>query len=165
MDSMATSSYVPALDEPHERAAIGQELSAVLHDLVALSLTGKQLHWMVAGPLSHPLHLQLDELVDSWRSLADTVAERAVTLGHVVDGQAAAVAAGARLSPVAAAVVEDHLLVHEIAHRVAEVAERVRARLRPIGEIDLVSQDVLIGVARELEKQLWMLRTQAANGR
>jgi DNA-binding ferritin-like protein len=27
-----------------------------------------------------------------------------------------------------------------------------------LGEIDLVSQDVLIDVVRDLEKQLWMLR-------
>jgi DNA-binding ferritin-like protein len=27
-----------------------------------------------------------------------------------------------------------------------------------LGELDLVSQDVLVEVVRELEKQLWMLR-------
>lgn len=35
----------------------------------------------VVGPLFRPLHLQLDELIDSWRELADTVAERAVAIG------------------------------------------------------------------------------------
>jgi len=35
------------------------------------------LQWMAVGPLSHSLQLQLGELVDSWRSLADDVAERA----------------------------------------------------------------------------------------
>jgi hypothetical protein len=29
-----------------------------------------------------------------------------------------------------------------------------------IGELDLASQDVLIEVTRELEQQLWMIRTQ-----
>ena len=29
-----------------------------------------------------------------------------------------------------------------------------------LGELDLVSQDVLIEVLRELEKQLWMVRVQ-----
>jgi starvation-inducible DNA-binding protein len=78
MASIATSSHLPALGEPHEREAIGRELQATLQDLVNLALIAKQLHWAVIGPLFRPLHLQLDELVDSWRELADTIAERAV---------------------------------------------------------------------------------------
>ena len=66
MDSIATSSHLPALQKPHEREGIGQELQATVHNLIELSLTGKQLHWAVVGPLFRPLHLQLDELVDSW---------------------------------------------------------------------------------------------------
>ena len=77
---------------------MGQELQATLQELVDLSLIGKQLHWAVVGPLFRPLHLPLDELVDSWRELADTVAERAVALGFVPDGQAKAVAAGSQLA-------------------------------------------------------------------
>jgi starvation-inducible DNA-binding protein len=103
MDSVATSSHLPALMEPHERVALGRELEATLHDLVALSLIGKQLHWAVVGPLFRPLHVQLDELVDSWRDLGGVVAERAVALGYVPDGQAQAVAAGSEIDPVAGA--------------------------------------------------------------
>jgi starvation-inducible DNA-binding protein len=91
MASIATSTHLPALMQPHERDAIGHELERTLHDLVALSLIGKQLHWAVVGPLFRPLHQQLDELVDAWRDLADVVAERAVALGYVPDGQAPAV--------------------------------------------------------------------------
>lgn len=160
MDSLTAAVYLPPLDDPHERATLGRELEAVLHDLVALALTGKQLHWMAVGPLSHSLHLQLDELVGSWRSMADTVAERAVTIGHTVDGQVSAVAAGTELTPVAPAEVEDNVLVHEVTHRIATVAERVRSRLCRVGEVDLVSQDVLVEVVRELEKQQWLLRVQ-----
>jgi starvation-inducible DNA-binding protein len=64
MDSVATSSHLPALMEPHEREAIGHELEATLHDLISLSLIGKQLHWAVVGQLFRPLHQQLDELVE-----------------------------------------------------------------------------------------------------
>src|SRR3954447_6193250 len=94
METIATSSHLPALEKPHEREGIGQELQATVHNLIDLSLTGKQLHWAVVGPLFRPLHAQLDELVDSWRELADTVAERAVALGSFPDGQAAAGAGG-----------------------------------------------------------------------
>src|SRR3954454_12469419 len=160
MSSIATSSYLPALGEPHQREGVGHELQATLHELIDLALIGKQLHWAIVGPLFRPLHLQLDELVDSWHELSDTVAERAVALGFVPDGQASAVAAGSQLAPVGRGSVNDHVVVRELTHRVAEVSERTRERMNRLGDADLVSQDVLIEVVRELEKQQWMLRAQ-----
>src|SRR5919201_1059509 len=120
MASPATSTYLPTLEVPHEREGVGHELQATLHELIDLSLIGKQLHWAVVGPLFRPLHLQLDELVVSWHELSDTVSERSV----------------------------------------AEVSDRVRNRMNRLGDADLASQDVLIEVVRELEKQQWMLRAQ-----
>src|ERR671937_3324052 len=160
MATPATSTYLPTLEVPHERDGVGQQLQATLHELLDLSLIGKQLHWAVVGPLFRPLHLQLDELVESWRDLSDTVAERAVALGFIPDGQAAAVAAGSQLAPVARDSLEDHLVVRDLTHRVAEVSERVRTRMNRLGDADVASQDVLIEVVRELEKQQWMLRAQ-----
>ena len=101
MASPATSTYLPTLEVPHEREGVGHELQATLHELIDLSLIGKQLHWGIVGPLFRPLHLQLDEFVESWHELGDTVAERAVALGFVPDGQAGAVAAGSQLAAVA----------------------------------------------------------------
>ena len=160
MDLIANSVYLPPLALPHEREGVGRELEMVVHELINLSLIGKQLHWAVVGPWSRPLHLYLDELVDSWRDLADTVAERAAALGCVPDGQLQAIAAGSQLTPVPHGAVEDHVVVRELTRRVAEVSERVRARLEPVGQVDLASQDVLIDVVRELEKQQWLLRVQ-----
>ena len=40
------------------------------------------------------------------------------------------------------------------------VSERARTRMDRLGQIDAVSQDVLIDVVRELEEQQWMLRAQ-----
>ena len=160
MASPATSTYLPALEVPHEREGVGQELEATLHELIDLSLIGKQLHWAVVGPLFRPLHLLLDEVVDSWRELSDTVAERAVALGFVPDGQAKAVAAGSQLAAVARKALDDHIVVRELTHRIAEVSEQVRDRMSRLGDVDLASQDVMIEVVRELEKQQWMLRAQ-----
>ena len=160
MASPGTSSYLPTLEVPHEREGVGHELQATLHELIDLSLIGKQLHWGIVGPLFLPLHLQLDELVESWHELGDTVAERAVALGFVPDGQAAAVAAGSPLAPVASEPLGDHIVVRELTHRIAEVSERARERMNRLGDVDLASQDVLIEVVRELEKQQWMLRAQ-----
>ena len=160
MNSPATSTYLPPLEVNHERKGVAQELQATLRELVDLSLIGKQLHWAVVGPHFRALHLQLDELVDSWRELADTVAERAVSLGFVPDAQARAVAAGSQLAAVAPTALDDHLVVRELTHRIADVSEQVRDRMNRLGDADLASQDVLIEVVRTLEKQQWMLRAQ-----
>jgi len=127
-------------------------------ELVDLSLIGKQLHWNIFGRLFKPLHEHLDELVDSWRYLADTVAERAVALGVAPDGQAATVSAGSGISAVESGSLDTDTALRELVTRLADVDERIRSRMDRLGEIDLASQDVLIEVVRDLEKQLWMLR-------
>ena len=159
MASTAQSAHLPALGE-HQRGDVGNTLQAMLVELIDLALFGKQLHWNVTGPLFRPLHEQLDELVDSWRELSDVVAERAVALGYAPDGQAGAVAANTALKPIARGALEDHVVIRELSERMNDVADRARERMDRLGEIDAASQDVIIEVVRELEKQLWMVRVQ-----
>jgi starvation-inducible DNA-binding protein len=156
----STQAHLPALGE-HQREDVGNHLQATLVELVDLSLLGKQLHWSVTGALFKPLHEQLDELVDSWRELSDVVAERAVALGYFPDGQSTTVAAGSGLARVERGAIDTHVVVRELSERLNDVADRVRERMDRMGEIDAASQDVLIEVLRELEKQLWMVRVQA----
>ncbi len=154
---------LPALGT-HQREEVGQQLQGMLVELVDLSLVGKQLHWTVVGPHFRSLHLQLDELVDSWRVLADTVAERAVAIGFVPDGQGATVAADSPLQRVERTELEDRVVVRELTLRLAEVSERARERMDRLGELDAASQDVVIEVQRALEEQLWMIRAQFSEG-
>jgi starvation-inducible DNA-binding protein len=157
--TVTQETHLPPLGAP-AREEVGRELEATLIDLIDLSLWGKQLHWTVVGALFQVVHERLDELVDSWRELADTVAERSVAVGHWPDGQAQAVAAGKNYAAVERGPVEDQAVFRLLAGRLAEVGEGVRQRLDRVGELDLVSQDVLIEVARKLEEQLWMSRAQ-----
>lgn len=158
------SSHLPALAEPHMRDEVGRQLQALLVELIDLSLLGKQFHWNVGGPLFRPLHLQLDELVDSWRTLADTVAERVVAIGGAPDGQSATVAADTPLRGIGAGQIEDRVVVRELTSRLAGVAERARERMDRLGELDAASQDVVTEVVRALEKQLWMVGVQGERG-
>jgi starvation-inducible DNA-binding protein len=162
MASTIRSAQLPPLHEPHEREEVGCQLQALLVELIDLSLLGKQLHWTVAGALFRPLHLQLDELIDSWRELADTVAERAVAIGFIPDGQSATVAADSPLRPVERGQLEDRVVARELTARLAEVAEHARNRMDRLGELDAASQDVATEVVRALEEQLWMVRSQLA---
>ena len=164
MSTVPGSAHLPALSH-HEQAAIGGLLQATLVDLVDLTLLGKQLHWSVVGPHFRPLHLQLDECVERWRELADTVAERAVAIGCWPDGQASTVAATSQGVALDAGAVQDQALVYRLTHRLAEIGERNRERMNRLGELDPASEDVLIEVVRELETQLWMFRAQLTSGR
>jgi starvation-inducible DNA-binding protein len=163
MTIIASTAHLPALGT-HEREEIGNELQATLLELVDLSLLGKQLHWSVVGPQFRPLHLYLDELIDSWRELADTVAERAVALGYWPDGQADTVAAGSQVARVERGAIEDRHVLRELAQRLAEVDERTRGRMDRLAELDSASEDVLVEAVRALEEQLWMIRAQLPQG-
>jgi starvation-inducible DNA-binding protein len=138
-------------------------LQSMLVELIDLALIGKQAHWNVEGPQFRSLHLELDEFVDAWRTLGDEVAERAVTLGAVPDGQAATVASSAHLAPLPIGHVRDYDVVREVADRLTEVAARARARVQLVASRDPISEDLLIAVAGTLERQLWMLRVQRAH--
>lgn len=163
MTIIASTAHLPALGK-HEREEIGNELQATLLELVDLSLLGKQLHWSVVGPQFRPLHLYLDELSDSWRELADTVAERAVALGYWPDGQADTVAAGSQVARVERGAIDDRHVLRELAQRLAEVDERTRGRMDRLAELDSASEDVLVEAVRALEEQLWMIRAQLPQG-
>lgn len=160
MASTSHTTHLPPLDEPHQREEVGNQLQATLVELTDLALVGKQLHWSVVGPLFRPLHQQLDELVDSWRELADVIAERATAIGYWPDGQAATVAAGSGFAQLERGELEDRFVVRELTGRLADVAERVRERMDRLGELDAASQDAVIEVVRALEQQLWMIRVQ-----
>jgi starvation-inducible DNA-binding protein len=144
----------------HARDRVGADLQATLVEMIDLALVGKQLHWSVVDPRFLSLHRQLDELVASWHDLADTVAERAVAIGVWPNGQAGVVAGEAPRAPVARGPIDGDTVLRELALRLAATAERARERLDTLGELDAVSQDVLVGIVRELEQHLWMLRAQ-----
>lgn len=163
MKSTANLTHVPSLGT-HQRSEIGRELQATLLELIDLALVGKQLHWSVTGPHFQPLHLQFDEFVAAWRELADTVAERAIAIGFWPDGQADAIVAGVESTRLERGAIPDHTAVRDLARRLASVSERVRARMDRLAQLDAVSQDVLIGVVRALEQQLWMVRAQLPEG-
>ena len=163
MTAVSDVSHLPPLGG-HTRTEVGRELEATLLELVDLSLLGKQLQWSLSGPLVPVLHRHFDELVESWRELANKAAERAMAIGYWPDGQADAVAARDEHAVVAPGPVEDHAAVSLLAQFLAAVNERTRRRLSRLGALDVVSQQVLIEVVRELEQQLWMSRAQLPPG-
>jgi starvation-inducible DNA-binding protein len=142
---------------------IGRHLQLTLVELIALSLAGKQLHWNAYGPAFLSLHRHLDEVVDEWRELGDAVAERAAAIGIAPDGSARAVVELADIQPPEPGFTEAGDGSEALCAHLADVAVRVRRRAGLVGELDLVSQDVLLDTVRKLEEQLWMMRAQLSD--
>jgi len=141
---------------------VGARLQDALVDLIALGLNAKQAHWHVHGTQFLPVHEQLDLLADDTRQWADLVAERSVALGVPVDGRAETVAADSGVGAFPLGFVEDAKAVALLRDQTEAAIARLRAGMRVLGELDPVSEDLVIEVARGLEKHLWMLQAQAA---
>lgn len=129
-------------------------------DLLDLSLVAKQAHWNLYGPRFRPVHVQLDEVAAIARDHADMVAERAAALGVSPDGRAGTVAGTSGLPAFPSGWTKDGDAVDALVHTFSVVIGRVRERIEATGSVDAVSQDLLIGLTAELEKQSWMFQAE-----
>ena len=145
-----------------DRVAIGSELQGVLVTLLDLAMLGKQAHWTLVGPNFRALHLFLDELVDRWRQAGDEVAERAVALGYLPDGRVQTVAERTILSPLSHAQLPDREVIGEFTRLLTDAIGDIRERMDRLEDVDTVTADLLHGVVRGLEENLWMVRSQSA---
>jgi starvation-inducible DNA-binding protein len=138
------------------RRVTGDALQDALIDLLGLSLIGKQAHWNIVGPRFRSLHLQLDEVVAAARSYADTVAERAAALGVPPDGQPETITQAFTLPGPKEGRLRDSDVVQLMVESLEAAIGRLRERIDATEKSDLVTQDLLIGITAELEKQRWM---------
>ncbi|MFI8343321.1 Dps family protein [Streptomyces sp. NPDC085639] len=143
-----------------DREIAGAALQATLADLLDLSLVAKQAHWNLYGPRFRSVHVQLDEVAAIARDHADTVAERAAALGVSPDGRAVTIAGTSGLPAFPAGWTRDGDAVDALVHTFSAVIGRVRERIEATGSVDAVSQDLLIGLTAELEKQSWMFQAE-----
>lgn len=157
-----TESPVTGPLDKHARDATGSALQATLTDLIDLSLIAKQAHWNVVGANFRSVHLQLDELVATARRYVDDVAERASALGYAPVGTASSVAADSKLPDYPTGWQTDRYTIERIVACLAAAIERLRPRIDETDKTDLVTQDLLIGVARALEEAHWMWQAQLA---
>jgi cyanate lyase len=167
-----------------DREAVGIELQRVLATLNELSLIGEHAHWNVVGPSFRCLHLELDELMDTWRGAADAVAERIAALGGSPDRRAETVAApselptvieeprpgrglrlvpdvgtdtlGARSEP--PAVTEEpqphRAFAASLTAILTDAVRLIRACTDRVAELDPVTADLLRSIVATLEEQL-----------
>ncbi|MEU0410608.1 DNA starvation/stationary phase protection protein [Streptomyces griseorubiginosus] len=138
------------------RKVTGDALQSTLVDLVGLSLIGKQAHWNLVGPRFRSIHLQLDEVVTAARDFSDTVAERAAALGLPPDGRPETIASAFTLPGPKDGWVRDTEVVGVMVESLEAAITRLRERIEATEKADPVTQDLLIAITAELEKQRWM---------
>ena len=156
---------VPGLDQE----AAGTLVAALQDRLTALTdlhLTLKHVHWNVVGPHFIAVHEMLDPQVDAVREMTDDVAERIATLGGSPVGTMGAM--------VAARSWEDYHLGRDgtAAHLGAldlvyqGVIIDHRKAIGTAGDVDPVTEDLLIGQAAKLELFHWFVRAhlESASG-
>ncbi|MFD8305475.1 Dps family protein [Streptomyces sp. NPDC059690] len=147
------------LPEP-ARKVTGEALQGTLVDLLGLSLIGKQAHWNIVGPRFRSIHLQLDEVVATARTHADTVAERSAALGLPPDGRPETIAADFGLPGPKEGWVRDTDVVQVMVETLEAAIGRLRERIAATDEPDPVTQDLLIAITADLEKQRWMFEAE-----
>ena len=158
---MANSPITSPL-EPADKEVTAAALQATLIDMIDLSLTAKQAHWNVVGQHFRSVHLQLDELVSAARGFTDDVAERANAIGVSPNGKAKTVAESTQVQDYPDNWQNTESTIAAIVEILAGVIERMRARIDETDKSDLVTQDLLIAITTELEKQHWMWQAQQA---
>jgi len=153
---------VPGLDN-RQGAQVADALQRRLTSLVDLGLTLKHVHWNVVGPNFIAVHELLDTQYTAATLMVDELAERIATLGSVPSGLPGRV--------VAERTWDDYSLgrADALAHLGAldKVFDQIitdhRRAMDEVGEIDRVSEDLLIRQTSILEQQQWFIRSHLSD--
>jgi starvation-inducible DNA-binding protein len=157
-----TEFTLPGLSEKDGRevAELLQKLLSTYNDL---HLTLKHVHWNVVGPNFIGVHEMIDPQVELVRGYADDVAERIAALGLSPKGTPGAIQADRTWDDysVGRDTVQAHLAALDLVY--TGIIEDARKAIERLDDLDLVSQDLIIGQVGELEKFQWFVRAHLEN--
>lgn len=165
-----SSSKVAKFTAPSVSNDSSQQVIAALEDrmvaLIDLQLTLKHIHWNVVGPNFISVHEMLDPQVESVREMTDTLAERIATLGGVPVGTPKSIVDRRSWDEYALgkAMVAEHLSALDNVY--TGINKDHRKAIDTLGDIDPVSEDIVISQLAELEQFQWFIRAhlESADG-
>ena len=143
--------------DPDVTSGVAQFLGPVVVDLTALSVDGKQAHWHVRGANFQAVHELLDTVVDHARDYADTAAERVVALGLPIDARIQTIGSKTTTPTMTAGFQQADAVIAQVIAGIDATLITVRTAVDELATLDAVSQDVVIEIARGLEKDRWFL--------
>ena len=153
---LITTRPVSGIEPPVTKRLIAG-LNQNLANLTDLATAYKQAHWNVTGTDFSQLHELFDHFTNQARDYADTVAERAVTLGGTAHGTIQAAVHNSVLSPFPLDERDETRLLEGLLQRIDRVALELREAMKASDD-ELATQDVYVEVLRGIEKQRWMLQ-------
>lgn len=139
---------------------LGENLQAVLVDLIELGIQGKQAHWNVVGHNFRDTHLQLDEIIEATREFSDTVAERMRALHAVPDGRSDVIAATTTLPEYPQGEIDTSETIDLVTVRLEAVVGTMRDVHDEVDEADPTSADILHAIIEKLEQFAWMVSAE-----
>ena len=155
--NLRDSYTVPGIDVA-EGQKLAKQLQSCLHNLNDLHLTLKHAHWNVVGPKFIGVHKMLDPQVDAVREMTDTIAERMATMGVPPVGTPGALVKARDWDDysIGLAQASEHLGALDMVY--SRVIENHRKVLEVAGDIDPITEDILIGQTGEMEQYQWFVR-------
>ena len=143
------------LEDGHEVAAVLQGRLNALNDL---QLTLKHAHWNVVGRDFIGVHEMLDPQIDLVRGMVDETAERIATLGVSPNGLPGALVRdrGWDDYAIGRATTAEHLAALDVVYD--GVVSSHRGAIRATGDLDPITEDMLIGQSAQLELFQWFMR-------
>lgn len=148
--------------DPDITSGVAQFLVPVVIDLTALATDGKQAHWHVRGPAFQEVHELLDEVVEHAREYADTAAERVVALGLPLDARTRTIGEKTTTPVMSLGFQQADVVIKEMVAALDATIATVRTAVEELKDLDPVSQDVAIEIARGLDKDRWFLFSHIA---
>lgn len=162
---MSTNFTVPGMSESSASEVIST-LEKRMAGLLDLSLTLKHVHWNVVGPNFIGVHEMLDPQVDAIRDMVDVIAERIATLGGIPVGTPGALVEMRDWDDydLGRATAQQHLAALDIVYN--GVNGDHRKAIDTLGELDPVSEDLLVAQLGQLELFQWFVRAhlESADG-
>ena len=157
-----TTFTIPGLSAK-QGAEVAEILQKALSRYNDLHLTLKHVHWNVVGPNFIGVHEMIDPQVELVRGYADEVAERIAALGKSPQGTPGAIIKDRTWDDysVERDTVQAHLAALDLVY--TGVIEDTRKCIETLEDLDLVSQDMIISHAGELEKFQWFVRAHLEN--
>jgi starvation-inducible DNA-binding protein len=154
---MASKYTVPGMDQQAADKVV-ESLQHRLTSLIDLQLTLKHIHWNVVGPTFIGVHEMLDPQVDAVREMTDDIAERIATMGGQPVGTPGFVSKNRGWDDYSLlrATTQEHLAALDLVY--SGVIADHRKAIGEFEDLDLVSQDMLIGQSDKLEMFQWFVR-------
>jgi len=162
-----TKMFETRIDIPQEnRTKLVDLLNTRLADISDLYTQAKQAHWNVKGSDFFQLHELYDELAAALLPLIDMIAERATALGGEALGTVRMAASASTLKEFPRDAYASMDSVDALADRYAMMALNLRESADQAEQLeDMDTNDLLIEVSREVDKQLWFLEAHLQKAR